>query len=343
MSTSFVSAALAASLSSVVFAGATGIVMDGQVDAGYGLALSVQDTQTQFGNSNLGMIDYANGSELDVAYGFVDTATGTLHLFLGGNLESNFNKLEVFIDFAKGGQNKLRGDNPDVDFNGLNRMGDDGSGNGLTFDAGFEADFYVTLTGGNGPYQTFANTSQVLTSGGGSGGFIGSGGSGTNFLNGSNGTLIAIDNSNTGGVDGGAGSASGKGVTTGIEIAIPLSLLGGYANGDIKVCAFINGGGHDFLANQVLGGAGGNAGNLGEPRFVNLGGLPGDQFFVVPAPVTSGVGDLNGDSVVDGADLAILLGAWGPCAGIKKDCVGDLNADGGVDGADLAILLGAWG
>jgi Dockerin type I domain len=48
--------------------------------------------------------------------------------------------------------------------------------------------------------------------------------------------------------------------------------------------------------------------------------------------------DLNGDGTVNAADLAILLGAWGPCAG----CDADLNGDGTVDAPDLAILLGAW-
>jgi hypothetical protein len=47
-------------------------------------------------------------------------------------------------------------------------------------------------------------------------------------------------------------------------------------------------------------------------------------------------GDLNGDGIVDGADLGILLGAWGTSG------PGDLNGDGVVDGADLGILLGAW-
>ncbi|MBL9147552.1 MAG: hypothetical protein JNM94_02555 [Phycisphaerae bacterium] len=47
--------------------------------------------------------------------------------------------------------------------------------------------------------------------------------------------------------------------------------------------------------------------------------------------------DLNGDGIVDGADLAIVLGSWG------DDAVGDLTGDGVVDGADLGVLLGAWG
>ncbi len=48
--------------------------------------------------------------------------------------------------------------------------------------------------------------------------------------------------------------------------------------------------------------------------------------------------DLNCDGVVDGADLGLLLGSWGACAG----CPADLNGDGAVDGADLGMLLGAW-
>jgi len=47
--------------------------------------------------------------------------------------------------------------------------------------------------------------------------------------------------------------------------------------------------------------------------------------------------DLNGDGVVDGADLGLLLGAWG------ADGPTDLNGDGTTDGADLGLLLGSWG
>lgn len=48
--------------------------------------------------------------------------------------------------------------------------------------------------------------------------------------------------------------------------------------------------------------------------------------------------DLDGNGVVDGADLGLLLAAWGP---IGSDA--DLNGDGKVNGADLGILLAAWG
>ena len=335
MNTRLTLAVLAAA--TVAGVAAADVIVDGYLDAAYGkTALAIQNTQTGFGDSNLGTIDFANGSEVDVAYGFVDTKGGYLRLFLGGNLESNFNKLEVFIDYRSGGQNKLRGDNPDVDFNGLNRMGDDGTGNGLTFDEGFEADFYVTTTCGGNPFSTYANTAQILTDGGGVGEYIGSGGAGPNYLNGSNGTLVGYDNSNTAGVVGGTKIGDGSGVATGIEIALPLNLLVEYAGTDIKVCVFVNGQGHDYMSNQILGGIGGGA-NYGEPRNVVMDFIPGVQWFTIPgAGGTPCVGDLDGSGAVDASDLALLLGGWGGPAG-------DLNGDQTTDASDLALLLGAWG
>ncbi|MBL9141443.1 MAG: hypothetical protein JNK53_06205 [Phycisphaerae bacterium] len=47
--------------------------------------------------------------------------------------------------------------------------------------------------------------------------------------------------------------------------------------------------------------------------------------------------DLNGDGVVNGADLGILLGAWN-----TADPAADLNDDGVVNGADLGLLLAGW-
>ncbi len=53
--------------------------------------------------------------------------------------------------------------------------------------------------------------------------------------------------------------------------------------------------------------------------------------------------DLNNDGVVDAADLALLLGAWGdkPCDNAIC-CPADLDGDGKVTASDLAILLGSW-
>lgn len=49
--------------------------------------------------------------------------------------------------------------------------------------------------------------------------------------------------------------------------------------------------------------------------------------------------DLDENGTVDAADLAILLGAWGPC---QADCGADFDCSGTIDAADLAVLLGAW-
>ncbi|MCH8968940.1 MAG: hypothetical protein IIA66_07475, partial [Planctomycetes bacterium] len=51
--------------------------------------------------------------------------------------------------------------------------------------------------------------------------------------------------------------------------------------------------------------------------------------------------DLDSDGSVASADLALLLGSWGPCAD-RDDCPADLDDDGQVGSFDLAILLGAW-
>lgn len=48
--------------------------------------------------------------------------------------------------------------------------------------------------------------------------------------------------------------------------------------------------------------------------------------------------DFDGDCAVGGADLGILLAAWGTAG-----CVADLDFNGVVDGADLGLLLSDWG
>lgn len=51
------------------------------------------------------------------------------------------------------------------------------------------------------------------------------------------------------------------------------------------------------------------------------------------------LGDVSGDGAVDGADLSIVLGAWGS----SNPGSADLDGDGAVTAADVAVLLGQWG
>lgn len=54
---------------------------------------------------------------------------------------------------------------------------------------------------------------------------------------------------------------------------------------------------------------------------------------------TSIQGDLNGDGAVNGADMGLLLAAWGPApAGASAD----LDSDAVVGGGDLGLLLANW-
>jgi hypothetical protein len=90
-----------------------------------------------------------------------------------------------------------------------------------------------------------------------------------------------------------------------------------------------------------------DASGKGSSSGLLIAGVPGNGAWALrsldplnTAPLTppSLLGDLDRNGAVDGADLAALLGSWGPCPA----CPADLTEDGAVDAADLAILLGAW-
>ena len=53
--------------------------------------------------------------------------------------------------------------------------------------------------------------------------------------------------------------------------------------------------------------------------------------------------DINGDGVVDGADLGLFFVAWGPCPGDEIGCPGDISDDGVVSGIDLGLFCASWG
>ncbi|MCC6493448.1 MAG: PEP-CTERM sorting domain-containing protein [Pirellulales bacterium] len=257
------------------------ITVDGTKDGAYGGPLAVQTVETQFGD---------NFSELDAGYGRIDG--GRLYLMLAGNIEANFNKLEIFIDSKAGGQSVF------------DSSGNDNAGNmdGLMFDVGFTADYHVIARRGDagGPRfdLDFANLGAQSASshldflvGGGDAG-AGSTGTGVNASP----IEVGYDGSNTAGVLGGTAAAdqtAAAAVTTGLELSIALSDLG-YAGGPIQVMVGQNNQNHDFWSNQFLGGIP-PQGNLGGPGAKNFATIDGNQFFtVVPEPATAALVGLAG-------------------------------------------------
>ena len=322
------------------------IVIDGTRDADYGPAIAVQTVQTEFGNDD----GVAGGSELDAAYATIEG--GNLNLLLTGNLESNFNKLNIFIDSVDGGQNVI---GPDVDNGGVNPTNDGWAQahNGLIFDTGFEPDFLVISRNGDafGPrfdldFNSVGNDGLVESSldvfgGTGEGSATGVGASGLS---------VAFDNSNIAGIAGGtleADAAAAEAVLTGLELSIPLSALGNPAVGStILISAQINGSNHDFLSNQILGGLAapqGNLGSNGAGEFVMGAGVglidfnqfAGDQFFSITVPSgDSLLGDFDNDDDVDLVDLDQYN------QNIGADAIGaladlDLDGDGTVGANDF--------
>lgn len=265
--------------------------LDGVRDLSYGSAVAVQTVETGFGD---------NASELNAAYAHIEG--GTLYLMLTGNLENNFNKLNIFIDAHAGGQNVLQNDG---NFGGNNPENDGWAVKhaGMTFDAGFEADYVLILRNGFSGDARFDIDYAVV--GGGLGNYQSAGDvfggsfTGSNAAALPNGIGVAFNNSNVGGIGGNIGAAADSvaalAVTTGIELAIPLAAIGSPA-GAIKISPMINGSNHDFLSNQFLGGLPVGTGNLGGDGTgvftgslsgINLNNFAGDQYFVVVPEPTS--------------------------------------------------------
>lgn len=267
-------------LTSVIFsasAALAAISVDGVKDGDYGAALAVQTVETGFGD---------NFSEWNAAYGRVEG--GRLYVMLTGNLEANFNKLDIFIDSKAGGQAVFAGAGND----NANNM------NGLVFDAGFTADYHLIARRGNSQFDldfanlgsaTFSSYSSLL-----GGGLTGAGNTGT----GVNGSQIGVgyDNSNLAGILGGnaaANQAAALAVTTGLEFSIALSDLG--ATGDIRVMIGQNNQDHNYWSNQFLGGLPapqGNVGGDGSGTFTGEGAIDmtqfaGNQFFTIAVPEPS--------------------------------------------------------
>ena len=82
-------------------------------------------------------------------------------------------------------------------------------------------------------------------------------------------------------------------------------------------------------------------GNPDNPRNINAAGFIATFKPILPSCPCAA--DLNGDCLVDGADLGLLIAAWGSCGKGGAGCPGDLNGDAQVDGADLGLMVAEWG
>ena len=288
------------------------ITVDGELDAVYGSALSVQTVQTQFGDAT-DPTGLGGGGELDAGYATV--RGDRLFVLLTGNVEPNFNKVSVFIDSQPGGENTLDGALA-YDFGDVSQ-----NFGGLTFDTGFEADYHLFGRWGGGAFELdiidraastpgaeLGNTG-AATSGAGTGtqsgsilagGPVATGADGGGFL--TENVDFGFNNTNTAGVAGGtdaADSVAAAAVTTGLEFSIALADIGNPAIGDeIRIHAAYGNGDNNFHSNQILGGLPAPQGNLGGDGGgdftgglggINFNNFAGEQFFsvtVVPEPTS---------------------------------------------------------
>lgn len=79
-----------------------------------------------------------------------------------------------------------------------------------------------------------------------------------------------------------------------------------------------------------------------DPDYIVANMLTGATLFrnSTPAPLTC-MADFNGDRVIDGRDLSVLLARFGSSAAPGDPA--DLNSDGVIDGLDLAVVLAQFG
>jgi len=134
------------------------------------------------------------------------------------------------------------------------------------------------------------------------------------------------------------GPLDGDGVVDGVDLGILLNAWGGNGAGDINQDGVVDG---KDLALLIA------SWGLCEgftPPGGGEGGLAGGDRPTWPRGESMLAADLNGDGVIDGTDLGLLLVAWGECPQSFDGAGGcpDLNGDGVIDGADLGLLLVAW-
>lgn len=195
---------ISVNLSSVPSSGAT---VDGSLGADAWTQAFVQGNYTGFGNETDGTVDGSGpnggGSEIDGIY----IAKNATHLFImiAGNIEGNGNALDLYIDSVSGGATSLSTGSGDGAFIV-------GAQSGLDFDAGFAADYVLSIDTidddmdgmtPNVPHAYFGGISSGINDLGTLAGF-----GAANAASLSGGVSMAVDNSNIEGVIGDLSQAS---------------------------------------------------------------------------------------------------------------------------------------
>lgn len=265
-------------------------IVDGTLDAAYGAALTVQTVNTSWED---------NLDELDAAYAYVKN--DRLYLMLTGNMNTNWHKLEIFIDSSDA-----------VTTNVFTAVGDDSTSvmDGLVFDAGFSPDYHINarvgtwegaggfnfnldfydLAATNTSYHQNAFDNAIEGSQ-----YMGPGDATSNIV------ALAFNNTNAAGVVAdGVGSAANQAaalaVTTGFECSIALADLGN-PSGEIRIMAMVASNEHANVSNQILPGVPPVQGELGTTSGVDFGSYAGDQFFSVAVPFTGSPEILSGQLI----------------------------------------------
>ncbi|MCA9230449.1 MAG: PEP-CTERM sorting domain-containing protein [Planctomycetales bacterium] len=125
--------------------------IDGNASGDGYASLSTQNTNTHFGDASTGdAINGGGGSEIDQVFAKIEG--GRLYMVIAGNLQSNFNKLDIYFDSdsnaaVPGGVNQVVAANLPAGVDPYSGGAFEGS-NGLIFDAGFTADYFMTFNHG---------------------------------------------------------------------------------------------------------------------------------------------------------------------------------------------------
>ncbi len=261
-----------------------------------------------------------NANELDAMW--VRPEIGGVRIGLSGNLGTDASAVAIFLDTQPGGQNQINTSALASPPPGLAAM------TGTRLESGFDADrlLWVSLTGvtvsgywvelNTGGASTLKLLGRLLVN------------SGFGLLSGGlnpTGIQVAMDNTNTSGIDVAAGS-NPLTATTGIEIFIPDAALGagGSPCRPVQIMAALIAPDGTFRS-QTLPSAPGN-GSLGmAPNFSTI---PGTQVVLGYATLVSA--DVNLDGVVDVEDLY----AWEQGQGNR-----DIDRNGVIDGNDRDWLI----